>query len=179
MPSWQSCLARTLRSRRRPDGPVRVAVVGIGHEMRGDDAAGVVVARALKPRYRGRPTRGPRTRGARATVLVIDAGPAPENHTGSLRRFGPDVVVLVDAAEMGVRPGTVRRLRQEAASGVTASTHTLPLSVLCAYLVHETHCVLTLLGIQPGSNAIGDPLSPSVARAVERVVRSVEHALSQ
>jgi hydrogenase 3 maturation protease len=171
-PSWQSWLARTLRSRRRRDGPARVAVVGIGHELRGDDAAGVVVARVLKARLH-------RHRVLRRPVLVIDAGPAPENHTATLRRFAPDVILLVDSAEMGVRPGSVRRLRQEAASGVTASTHTLPLSVLCAYLVRETNCVLTLLGIQPAGNGLGDPLSPVVAGAVARVVRSVENALSQ
>ena len=173
-PSWQGWLAWTLISRRRRDGPARVAVVGIGHDLRGDDAAGVAVARVLKARLHRHRTRVPRR-----PILVIDAGPAPENHTATLRRFAPDVVLLVDSAEMSLRPGSVRRLRQEAASGVTASTHTLPLSVLCAYLVRETNCVLTLLGIQPAGNGLGDPLSPVVARAVERVARSLDRTLTR
>jgi len=149
--------------------------------LRGDDAAGVVVARVLEARLCDRRTRGgrPARRALQPMVLVIDGGPAPENHTATLRRFAPDVVLLVDSAEMGVRPGSVRRLRQEAASGVTASTHTLPLSVLSAYLVRETNCVLTLLGIQPAGNGLGDPLSPVVARAVERVARSLDRTLTR
>jgi hydrogenase 3 maturation protease len=179
-PSWPSWLERTLRKRRCPDGPARVAVVGIGHELRGDDAAGVAVARALQARLRDQRTRGkrPASRALQPMVLVIDGGPAPENHTATLRRFAPDVVLLVDAAQMGVRPGTVRRLRQEAASGVTASTHTLPVSVLASYLVRELGCRVALLGIQPASNAIGDPISPPVANAVDQVTRRLLDLLS-
>lgn len=180
-PSWQRWLARTLRSRRRPDGPVRVAVVGIGHELRGDDAAGVAVVRVLKTRLRDQRTRSgrPASRAPQPIVLVIDGGPAPENHTATLRRFAPDVILFVDSAEMGVRPGSVRRLRQEAVSGVTASTHTLPVSVLAEYLERETNCVLTLVGIQPARNGLGDPLSPLVAAAVERVARSLDRTLTR
>jgi hydrogenase 3 maturation protease len=138
-------------------------VVGIGHELRGDDAAGVAVARRLKTRS--------------AAVLVVDAGSAPENHTGALRRFGPDVVVFVDSAQMGVAPGTVRRLRQEAASGVTASTHTLPVSVLARYLERDLRCAVELVGIQPARNGVGDPLSPRVARAAAILARALDDIL--
>ena len=37
----------------------------------------------------------------------MEAGPAPENFTGPLRRFRPDLVLLVDAAQMDAEPGTI------------------------------------------------------------------------
>ena len=87
--SWHDSLARTLKQLRRLNRPPRLAVVGIGHELRGDDAAGVRVARALQSRF---PTSD--------ALVAIDAGSAPENHTGALRRFKPDLVLLIDAAQI-------------------------------------------------------------------------------
>ena len=50
-PSWQNSLrARLAKHPRKGEHetrPYRVAVLGIGNELRGDDAAGVIVAREL------------------------------------------------------------------------------------------------------------------------------------
>ena len=126
-PSWESSLHQKLAQRcraarpgRRCDPP-RIAIVGIGHQLRGDDAAGVMAARALKQLYGQVPDR---------RLLVVDAGPAPENCTGPLRRFDPDLVILIDAAEMNEAPGTIRWLAWQETSGLSASTHTLPPYVL-------------------------------------------------
>jgi hydrogenase maturation protease HycI len=141
-------------------------VVGIGHELRGDDAAGISIARGLRswtPRW--------------PHVLVLDAGSVPENHTGVLRRFGPDLVVLVDAAEMALPAGAVRWLSSMAAEGISASTHTLPLSMLARYLIAELRCEVALVGIQPAGTTIGSSLSPPVRRSVRRVVTALAQVL--
>lgn len=135
----------------------RVAVVGIGHELRGDDAAGVAVARRLQPL-------------AHERLLVVEGGHAPENQTGAIRRFSPDLVLLVDAAQMNETPGTVRWLGWEESVGLSASTHTLPPSILAHYLVHEIGCEVVLVGIQPGQTALERPLSPEVQGAVDALV---------
>jgi hydrogenase 3 maturation protease len=141
-------------------------VVGIGHELRGDDAAGIRVARDL------------RMRAARwKHVLVIDAGSAPENHTGVLRRFGPHLVLLVDAADMSMPAGTVRWLACDDTEGVSASTHTLPPSVLARYLAVELHCEVALIGIQPGDTTIGRPLSAAVRHGIAQTVVGLGQAL--
>lgn len=134
--------------------PGRVAVVGVGHELRGDDAAGLAVARRTQA-FAGE------------RLLVLEGGPAPENVTGLLRRFRPELVLLVDAAEMGAAPGTVRWLTPDAVEGLSATTHTMPLSMLARYLQHELDCGVYLVGIQPGQNEIGQPLSEAVEKAVE------------
>ena len=138
-------------------GP-KVAVVGVGQLLRGDDAAGVIVARRLK------------ARGLPEDWLVVDAGPAPESCTGLLRKFGPEQVLFVDAAEMGLTPGAIRWLDPRESEGCGASTHSLPLGVVAEYLADELSCDVRLLGIQPADDEIGASLTPAVSAAVRGVV---------
>ncbi|GAB4541886.1 MAG: hydrogenase maturation peptidase HycI [Anaerolineae bacterium] len=147
----------------------RVAVAGIGHELCGDDAAGPVLARTLKQTYNHQ---------GDGHVLVIDAGPAPENCCSQLRRFDPDLVLLVDTAQLGSAPGTIRWLTWQDTLGLSASTHTLPLHLLATYLTGELGCQVALLGIQPANLSVGARLSPEVKRAVITIAKSLASALS-
>jgi hydrogenase 3 maturation protease len=166
--SWLGPLSQALKWDKR-HGPIpRVAVVGMGHDLRGDDAAGLSVARALQEALTGN-----------ERVLVVDAGPAPENQTGPLRHFEPDLVLFVDAAQMDEEPGVIRWLSWEEVDGISASTHTLPLGVLARYLVNELGCEVALLGIQPASDAVEALFSPQVAKAVDSVVDALSKLLSQ
>jgi hydrogenase maturation protease HycI len=135
----------------------RVAILGIGNELRGDDAAGIAVVRAMAP-------------AAHERLLIVEGGPAPENQTGRLRFFQPDLVVLVDAAELGEDPGTVRWLEWQEAVGLSASTHTTPPSMLALFLVESLGCKVVLVGIQPQDIGFDTPLTAPVAAAVSRVV---------
>jgi hydrogenase 3 maturation protease len=128
--------------------------------MRADDAAGVLVARTLSQRDVA----------ADDGVLILDAGHAPENRTGELRRFNPDVVVIIDAADMGEQSGTIQFIPVESIDGMSASTHSLPLSMLARYLKLELNCVVAFLGIQPDSNEVGERVSPDVFAAVHELV---------
>ena len=110
-------------------------------------------------------------------MLVVDAGLAPEGCSGLVRRFGPDLVLFVDAAEAGGAPGTVRVLDRRSMGGVGGSTHTLPLSLLAGYLSEELGCRVALVGIQPSDTALGDPLSPPVGHAVQAVVAALRERL--
>jgi hydrogenase 3 maturation protease len=144
----------------------RVAVLGIGNEFSGDDAIGVQIARELAPRLRSRPD-----------CLVLDGGTAPENFTGPLRRFRPDLVLLVDAAQFAAEPGAIAWLDWQQTDGLSGSTHTLPPSVLAQFLVGELACRLALLVIQPAQLDFGCPLSASVRAAGDRVVEALAAAL--
>ena len=147
----------------------RLAVLGIGNELNGDDAAGPLVARGMAQKLADRESQG----GSRsAHIYIADVGPSPESFTGPLRRFAPDLVVLVDAAELGEPPGTVRSFDWSAAEGLSASTHTLPPSMLARFLINELGCRVMLVGIQPKSLEFDTPVSEDVRRAVERVVEA-------
>jgi hydrogenase 3 maturation protease len=133
--------------------------MGIGHELCGDDAVGVRIAGMLRSRQP-----------APADLLAIEAGPAPENFTSVLRRFQPDLVLLLDSALMGEKPGAVRWLDPEQTEGFSASTHTLPLHILVSYLTMELGCSIGILGIQPEQTFADAPLTPRVQAAAEQVV---------
>lgn len=160
-----------------------MAVVGIGQELRGDDAAGVLVARRLAALTRQLPgTERQKSHGAVAfpapcDFLIVEAAHAPENCTGALRRFAPDLVLLVDAAEMGEAPGTIRWLAWQETSGLGASTHTLPPYLLARFLVASLGCEVALLGIQPAQNEFDAPLSAPVAAAVEEAAATLRELL--
>lgn len=158
--SWPKVLEQTIERLRRAERPARVAIVGMGQELRGDDAAGVVAARALQ-----------RLVSAHDRLLVLDAGPAPENYTGLLRRFAPSLVLLIDAAQMDAPPGAVRWLSWQSAAGLSASTHSLPCSMLASYLVASLGCEVAILGIQPADTTIGSPLTRAVQRSVALLAR--------
>lgn len=162
--TWRERLKQSLKTRRPSD---RIAIVGIGNELNGDDAAGVLVVRALRGSLSGR-----------ETVLLIDAGAVPENFTGSLRRFAPGLVLLVDAADMGTKPGEIAFVHWQDAEGFSASTHTLPISVFGEYLSNEFGCEVMLLGIQPAHLDFDRPLSAPVRAAVNVVAEELTGALA-
>ena len=167
-PSWVKTLTQTLKRLQKPDRPLRVAIVGMGHELCGDDAAGIVVVRDLQAMVVSH---------AAKDLLIIDAGPAPENHTGRLRRFGVDLILLIDAAQMDEAPGAVCWLAWQDTTGLGGSTHTLPPHILVRYLMAEFGCEVALLGIQPANVVVGAPLSPTVQQVVDTIVQMLARML--
>lgn len=164
--SWQISLRQLLNQRAAKP---RIAVVGIGNVFRSDDAAGVLVANALKESD---------FTSSLTNLLIIDAGHAPENRTADLRRFAPEIILLIDAADMGELPGTIRWIEMDEIDGMSASTHTLPLSMLAKYLALELNCKIALLGMQPKSNDEGEIISIEVAQAVKSIVENLIQILS-
>ena len=154
--SWQNSIRKAVN---RCKQPPKIAVIGIGHELRGDDAAGLAVVHLLNEQ---------------ANLLVIEAGTSPENHTGKLRRFQPDLVLLIDAAQMDLEPGEICVLDPESLDGFGASTHTMPLTLIAHYLSADFGCEVLLIGIQPAQTCFGAPLSPQVKHSTETISRELE-----
>lgn len=170
-PSWTTKLKQVLLSiqefRANYDRAARIVLLGVGHELRGDDAVGVLIARELSDKLP-----------PNDDWLIVDAGPMPENHTGALRRFDPDVVILIDAALMNQEPGTVDWIDWHAITGMSSSTHTLPLHVFARYVQDEFACEVIVIGIQPTSNVMFATLSEPVQTAAQTVVVGITESLS-
>lgn len=149
--------------------PARLCLVGVGSDLRGDDSAGLWVACGLMNDRRA--TRRP-------DLMVLEGGSAPENQTGAVRAFQPDLVLLVDAADLDEPPGMIRWIPLEEIDGVSASSHSLPLSMLAGYLAAELGCEVAVLGIQPGQNEFDSELSPTVRAAVDEIRMEVEQSLT-
>lgn len=143
----------------------RTVLLGVGSELRSDDAAGIRVAERVEAL--GLP-------GLRA----LAGGPSPENLTGQIRELSPSRLIIVDAADMGLPPGTIRLLNPDEIEGMSFSTHTLPLSVVADYLRKETGCSLLIMGIQPRSLEFDGAMSPEIAAAVEEAVQAIASCFS-
>ena len=66
---------------------------------------------------------------------------------------------------------------EESIDGMSASTHSLPLSMLARYLTLDLNCTVTLLGIQPGSNEVGDGISTEVLQAIQEIVEELDQSI--
>lgn len=157
---WQARLDETLEcvAALTAGGNPRISVLGIGNELRGDDAAGVAVARALAPLTDDR-------------LQVIEGAHAPENQLGIICNFDPGLVVLIDAVDMGRTPGEIAWIGWRETSGISASTHTMPPYMVGKYLQAMTDCQVALIGIQPSAMEMDTRMSGEVHAAVSDVSR--------
>lgn len=162
MESWDIILDREIRR------AVRVAVVGVGNTARGDDAAGTLAARGLLAELGPSPEK----------ALVIAAEEAPENFTGAIRAFGPDLSLFVDSAAAGRAPGSVFLIDPVGISDDDVTTHRVPLSRIARYILETMNCRVLILGIEPLSLEEGAGVSPAVGRAVREVVDALRKALA-
>jgi len=127
----------------------KVAVVGVGAELRRDDFVGVRAAEEINKLSH--------------PLLKGFAGyTAPENITGEIANFAPALVVFVDAAELGLAAGMARLIDRHEMEGVSFSTHTLPLKLIMDYLQQTIGCELLVLGVQPKDTSFGTGLSPEL-----------------
>ena len=123
---------------RKTDPGSRLVILGVGQELDGDDAAGLLVVRRLATRI---PAQG--------AVRLIEGGSAPENFLGAIERFDPGLVLLIDALDAQETPGRIFWVEEAEISGFSASTHSLPLTLFMDYLRSSSHSEIGLIGIQP------------------------------
>ena len=128
----------------------------VGSVLRGDDAAGPMLAKMLHEN----PVAG---------WTAIDGGQTPEDDIALVRRAAPRRLVLVDAAQMGLAPGSVRIVEAEdVARDFLITTHSLPIAFLLGEL--EKACdIVVFLGIQPAGTGFFEPLSAPVRAAIEDI----------
>ncbi|OGO20032.1 MAG: hypothetical protein A2Z14_18760 [Chloroflexi bacterium RBG_16_48_8] len=167
MSFWLENLQQTLNRLHLNNPSPRIAIVGIGHELRGDDSVGLFIVRRLASSLQ-----------EDESLLIVDAGSAPENCTHLLRGFSPDLVILIDAAEMEKSPGSIEWIPWHDSIGLSASTHSLPLHIFAQYLIKELNCEVALLGIQPMNINFDVELDPAVRASAERAVLDVILLLS-
>ncbi len=141
-------------------------MVGVGAELNGDDAVGVIIARKLQPLLREQPD-----------VFVLEGGSVPESIIGPLRKFSAELVILIDATDLRDEPGTIRWIDQNQICGSSFSTHSLPLTLLCQFLEQEISCEVLILGVQPESIEFGQPLSTSCKKAASQITTAIAKLL--
>lgn len=134
----------------------RVLIVGVGNRLRGDDAVGGILVDRLS---------------GKTQATLINAGDVPENYLGPIRQAQPQLVLIVDAAEFGGRPGDVALLGVEQVGSTGAWTHNPGLGLLIDYLRAEVGTALAVLflAVQPETTTFGEGLSQPVESALLRL----------
>jgi hydrogenase maturation protease len=139
-------------------------VIGIGNAWRGDDGAGLAVARRVRERAAA---------GVDVREIEGDASAILDAWAGAER------VVVVDAAASGAPPGTVRRFDARAeplpAQLLRSSTHAfgVPDAIELARALGRLPGTLEVYAIEGESFVAGDRLSPAVERAVRELAAAL------
>jgi hydrogenase maturation protease len=148
---WKESLGRRLKG--------SVVIVGVGNPLRGDDAVGTEVARRLQG-------------SGSFTVLCCEA--APENFLGPIIKAHPDVILLIDAADLGAAPGTIRLLGSTEFPQSSFSTHNMSPAGFLGFLktqLPKVECLLLL--VQPASCGFGEGLSPAAEQAAGEIAAAL------
>jgi len=134
----------------------RLAVLGIGNPLRGDDALGLEVLNRLKGKVP-------------ENVKLFECEMVPENFLGEIELFKPTNVLMIDAAQLEAEPGSARLLVPEKMAGTAVSTHALPLSILAEILRQDLKARVALLAVQPERSEFGEGLSPTLQKAAQQI----------
>jgi len=152
-----------------PAGSDRPLVIGLGHDDRSDDGAGLDVVRWLREHGRD----------------LADLREGPGDLTGLLDVWAEHpYVVLIDAMQSGASPGAIRRWEGEEALGlpsaVTVSSHglALPDVLRLARDLHRLPPHLVVFGIEASATGYGRERSPAVRTAIPATGQRIVDELS-
>ena len=154
-------IARAIKSRIKG----KVAIVGIGSIIRGDDGLGSKFIELMKARS-GRSE-------------LFDCGTAPENYVFPILSASCDTVALIDAADIGMAPGGIKIFSIDEISNVSFSTHN-PSPRLFTDLLRTGKDDLNIfvISIQPKTTTLGAPLSKEVLQGLEVLADAFSEALN-
>ncbi len=128
-----------------------VVVCAVGNPYRGDDGAGIEVAKLLEDKY---------------TVFYCEAN--PENYIDEIKKLRPQKLIIVDAADFLGKPGDFRKISPSEIDRHTISTHTIPISLFIE-LIKEYCGEIEVWGIQAKDTDFGRYLSPEVKEGVKKL----------
>jgi hydrogenase 3 maturation protease len=147
----------------------RVAVLGVGSELRGDDIAGLLVAHQIEKSTKGK--------SIRPQLQVLIGETAPENLTGEIKKFRPTHLIIIDAAEFNKEPGHIEIFEPATIGGASFCTHSLPLKVIIGYLLESFKFEAILIGIQPKTLTFGAQPTKEVVAAAKNIAKIITKLL--
>jgi hydrogenase maturation protease len=156
---------------------MKILVLGIGNTLLADEGAGIVAMRELEARF-----------GARQDMEFLDGGTL--SFTLAVPISESDALLVIDAAELGTAPGTVRsfegaEMDRFLGENRKSSVHEVGLLDLRAIslLTGNWPQHRALIGIQPSFVGWGDKLTPEVEAALPEVcnvaAELMEHIFGQ
>jgi hydrogenase 3 maturation protease len=141
-----------------------VVVIGMGNELRADDAVGIHLVRLLKPFTNNH-------------LKIFEGYMTPEVFIGPACLLHPSHVLIVDAAELNQKPGDWRMLSPDEIKEGLFTTHTIPAVEVAAEIRRRCKASVMFLGIQPKSRDISLLLSKECQQTAENIVKIIHKTL--
>ena len=144
-------------------------MLGIGSELRADDAVGLIIARGLKAYIKNKKKRN--------LLKVFLGETAPENLTGQIKKFKPTHLIVIDAVDFHLKTGSLRVVNICAEAGAFFSTHRVPIGIFRDYLYKSIGCETILIGMQPGSTEFCGGLSQGIPESTQAACKEIREIL--
>jgi len=144
----------------------KIAVLCVGSELRADDGAGLLVADELKKIKNSK-------------LKVFFGSTAPENFTGEIIKYKPSHIIIVDCVDIDVKPGSVVIIPPDEVSGVSFSTHMLPVKMMIDYLFASLQCEIIIIGIQPKTLVFGEAITTEVKKSALQISDTIGQIMQE
>ncbi len=132
----------------------KVAILGVGNPLMGDDGVGSWIAEGLRGKVK---------------VPVFVGEEVPENYLYDILSQEPDYLLVIDAVDFGGEAGEARFVDMEEIVPRFLSSHGMSLNIMTS-LLEGRGCKVILLGIQPKNLAFGMEMSEEVKRSSENIL---------
>ncbi|UCF63876.1 MAG: hydrogenase maturation protease [bacterium] len=133
-------------------------IIGMGNELRGDDAAGILLVRKLQQS------------GYPSTLIVFDT---PENYLQKIASMEGEARLWIDIINWDSTPGDYKIFLPDEIQHFAVSTHNYSPTVLIKYLTPQRAIPDYFLGIQPLNLSLGSKLSEPVQKTIEKLALKI------
>jgi hydrogenase 3 maturation protease len=137
----------------------KLVILGIGSELMQDDAAGIFVTQKLIKKFGE----------VNSNFKIYLGHTTPENFTKNIADFHPDHIILVDAADLKMTPGSFINIPVEAITDFSLGTHKLSLIMMIKYLKEVINPEFTVIAIQYKSVEFNGVMTKEVKKTVNKV----------
>jgi hydrogenase 3 maturation protease len=132
----------------------KILFVGIGNVLRSDDGVGVYICSKIhKSPY--------------LDTLIVEV--SIENYIKKINDLDPDILVLIDCADLNRAPGYAEMLPVAKVKDFTQGTHNISLKRVSEFFKMK----VLVLGVQPGLLSIGEELTSQVKKSADRIVNDI------
>ena len=136
----------------------KVVLWGLGNPILGDDAAGSALIEKIRPL-------------SPEWLEPVACDTVPENFLSPLRQLHPDLLIIVDAADMGLPGGEYRKMELQDFSNISFTTHGMPLDLILQDFL--PHMRIIAIGIQPVSREPSLQISEKVLKGLLEIAEMI------
>lgn len=147
---------------------MKTLLIGIGNEFRSDDSVGLKAVDCISPR---------------ANLKICKHS---GEGTGLMELWERDLdskIIIVDAMNSGATPGTLLRWTRDSAfrphDGLRCSSHTFGVgaAITLSQTLGTLPQLITVLGIEGENFKMGTSLSPSIEKALPKLIETIEQEI--